>query len=315
MIYSAEQLQKWLQHAVVRDGPPPASSGRLARAMLRVAAESATALAPWLELQQPLPIARKLSDVDVLSLAMFGAATDPSRACILEIPPDALTDPQTRDRFVAETRRQVSLGLVATFAQSYWMSSDARRHVSESSNAIGEAKEVANARAPLIATACARVVLRGATPAPVRVAPSAVHGRGVFVTRTVRPGELLTNYPIHRVELRRDGLLDAQHHLLSLPCNECTPVLPSECADYGLDLGDGVCISGDPAVHSPDACGHLVNSVTNDTLIGHNCAIVPLFGGMVVAMIATTTIDAGAEVFVFYGDDYWRDRAWGRGTE
>jgi len=68
-----------------------------------------------------------------------------------------------------------------------------------------------------------------------------------------------------------------------------------------------VAFYGNPDVHTPDACGHLINDPSG-TPLQANCIETTLLGGVVTAMMIVQPVRAGEELLMDYGRRYWEDR-------
>ena len=157
-----------------------------------------------------------------------------------------------------------------------------------------------------------------------KVRKSRIHGLGLFSTREISKGELITFYPAHYAirygEQRPDGKYTVQ-----ASCALCTR---DKCLrehitsnKYALEIKSEhgrYTIYGDPEF-SNDAMylGHFINDGAKPgdstkskllyelvSLEKQNCAFVNLegFASVVVAM---QDVPAGAEFFVHYGTSYW----------
>ncbi len=151
------------------------------------------------------------------------------------------------------------------------------------------------------------------------VKPSAKHGSGIFATRAIKPGELVTLYPADGIVLylhpyprtecmfpvNFDGLLDLEAYSVAAP----------------KFAGHRVKIVGDPSrVSDCGWVGHMANDVCRMThprqanvyeaasIAGRNAVIgaVP-FAGQVrcCGLWATRDIGIGEEILVHYGVEYW----------
>ena len=66
--------------------------------------------------------------------------------------------------------------------------------------------------------------------------------------------------------------------------------------DYGLEMC-GVTVYGDPASHSPGACGHMINDPRGTTSEA-NCVVCPLGGGALVGIVTLREVSKGEELFM-----------------
>ena len=159
---------------------------------------------------------------------------------------------------------------------------------------------------------------------PVQVAPSAVHGRGVFVTRDVQKGDLLTLYPNDALVSFRQG----DNRVFVVPGKggrSCAEVFEIH-QQYGYVAFEhkGLLLQtvGFPELaEDPAYLGHMANDAvgpgrTKKTLkktkatphrkATQNATFAPINSVMHACLIATRPISKGSKVFVSYGADYWR---------
>ena len=148
-----------------------------------------------------------------------------------------------------------------------------------------------------------------------RVAPSATHGNGVFVTRDIKKGERVTLYPAHFVVWETK-----KGELVATPKQN-----PNEENTYYRLVGlDGKCsVSGNPKIHHSHSAGHLLNdggvvgTFTKETcgadicrymlttLQNENCDFIQGNEDKFMWVVASRDIKAGEELFVSYGLQYW----------
>eukprot|EP00966_Prymnesium_polylepis_P005725 130592-Prymnesium_polylepis.1 len=170
--------------------------------------------------------------------------------------------------------------------------------------------------------------------APVRVAPSNIHGKGVFATRDIKANELFTTYPVHALRVLLDRYPDGgrgyvyMYKDLSIKCRHaddhweyykmgCDACFINHWEDLkkaceacttgeiqAKDITEAAVIYGNPNVHPPEACGHMIND-PRGTGRGENCGMCLLVGGVVTAIIATEAIKKGEELLFKYGEGYW----------
>lgn len=177
---------------------------------------------------------------------------------------------------------------------------------------------------------------------PVCVGQAAPHGRGVFTTRAVRAGELLTLYACDAVSMDAGygdgrmltwevgkGVMAAD---LVAAMSYAAPMRGPPSAPTSQWM-----VHGDPARPVRAwACGHMANDAHPDVLRmnlrpatsaelhhGHlaymlrtkdraNAAHVTLVPGCALGTVATRDIAAGQEVLVCYGYEYWLELEPGR---
>jgi len=153
----------------------------------------------------------------------------------------------------------------------------------------------------------------GGQLAPVRVAPSTIQGKGVFATRDIHAHELVTTYPVDalRIEMdlhppMRDGLSGFGHFYRDDDFNGA-PVAESWDAYKMAAVTDGIDFYGNPHVHPPSACGHILNDPQGSGRAA-NCVECYLAGGAVIGILATENITTGSELLMEYGAKYWKNR-------
>jgi hypothetical protein len=153
----------------------------------------------------------------------------------------------------------------------------------------------------------------------VKVCWSPLHGNGVFATKHIKKGDIVTMYPAHAATLRAKRLngtywvLNGKESMNGLDA--------SIFAAYVAEVdGTRIGIAGHPDTHSPSACGHLINDASSiterdfsvqqmlryvrDSVAGQNCAFVPL-GCMALAVVATRAVAPGEEMLTSYGSGFW----------
>ena len=152
-----------------------------------------------------------------------------------------------------------------------------------------------------------------------QVLPSPVHGLGVFAVTDIPKHTCFTAYPINLLELWEDvveghskreprgprivALFSREHNNRDADANAR---LRESLSDYGLEMC-GVTVYGDPAVYSPGACGHMIND-PRGTASEANCVECPIGGGALVGILTLRMVRRGEELFLNYGEPYWRAR-------
>ena len=152
----------------------------------------------------------------------------------------------------------------------------------------------------------------------VRVAPSPVHGLGVFAAADIPKHTCFTAYPFDLLELWEDAATRRSERKSGGP--RAAPLssqdfngnkrLRKRLEDYGLELC-GVTVYGDPATYSPGACGHMIND-PRGTASGANCVESPIGSGALVGILSLRVVRKDEELLLNYGEPYWRAR--GRNT-
>ena len=148
----------------------------------------------------------------------------------------------------------------------------------------------------------------------VRVAPSSVHGLGVFAAADIPKHTCCTAYPIDMLVLHEEasqpGLCAAvvfsrQHRNYEV---EAHKRLKKQLFDYALDIAPGVAVYADPSQHSPAFCGHMIND-PRGTPADANAVECPIGGGALIGILTLRDIAKGEELLMDYGERYWRARS------
>jgi len=165
----------------------------------------------------------------------------------------------------------------------------------------------------------------------VRVSPSSTHGSGVFATRIIRKGEKITQYPEDLVfENDRQG-----RGYKVIGCPHGTDYIKAKVAIFEADddqllnylqhVKNDIHVYGDPSIHSPKACAHLINDAVKLDKIDCNPAVENIGKGFHAYLlqsvtrlncmietikgkcwaVATRDIQDGDELFTSYGYQYW----------
>ena len=151
----------------------------------------------------------------------------------------------------------------------------------------------------------------------VQVCSSPVHGLGVFAVTDIPKHTCFTAYPFHVLELWEDAatthrerqspraatIFSRKHTNQDVDANRA---LKKRLSDYGMEMC-GVTVYGDPAVYSPGACGHMIND-PRGTASEANCVECPIGGGALVGILTLRMVRKGEELFLNYGEPYWRAR-------
>lgn len=170
-------------------------------------------------------------------------------------------------------------------------------------------------------------VLLGRTPASLNnvvARPSPVHGTGVFATRDIQAGELVTLYPADAIVEVIGGSMGncVPSEKLQDFCNgsakKMKRVLKNQ-REYRFNVTDTVGIVGFPKFdQNPAYLGHMIN---DGARANSNLRSVPIYVAVTlkkmnckfhickatrhVAVIATRDMKKGEECFVSYGARYW----------
>ena len=117
----------------------------------------------------------------------------------------------------------------------------------------------------------------------VRVAPSRVHGLGVFAAWDIRKHTCYTAYPIDLLVLHEGAPEPGLRPLVVFSRHRNSEVeahkrLKKQLIDYGMDIAPGVTVYADPSTHSPGCCGHMIND-PRGAGVEANCVECPIGGG------------------------------------
>ena len=149
----------------------------------------------------------------------------------------------------------------------------------------------------------------------VRVAPSKVHGLGVFAVRDIRKHTCFTAYPLDLLVLYdgasepgpRPLVVFSRQHRNSEA--EAHKRLKKQLFDYALDIAPGVTVYADPSKHPPGFSGHMIND-PRGTGAEANCVECPIGGGALIGILTLRDVREGEELLMDYGDRYWQKRSW-----
>ena len=147
----------------------------------------------------------------------------------------------------------------------------------------------------------------------------AVSGYGLFATRDIRPGELISCYPGDVLMYHpTDGILFGGH----VPNGIREVDLVDGWLDYSLAEDEEYAVVGIPDLNQdPAYLGHFANDgarllgvddgAADDYLAAseraRNAQHVDVADGLHMVTLATRRIHLGEEIFVSYGEDYWRE--------
>lgn len=174
----------------------------------------------------------------------------------------------------------------------------------------------------------------------LEVRQSAVHGRGVFATRRLPAGVLLTGYPCHLLVAGREILqCAASANLAGLG----QPELAQICDKYGFALSDELRLVGLPTeCDDRRLLGHMLNDgcladvfggtpverlrdkrvllpllmrFYGNTLAHVNCIFRCDRSRVVCCVVSRREIQADEELLVSYGMPYWHEKNYGAGFE
>ena len=149
-------------------------------------------------------------------------------------------------------------------------------------------------------------------PFPVRLGDAGARGRGVFATRGVKRGQVLTLYPCHMLRVRAPPDFRPEFIATRPVAEEEAAALQTHCQFIGEDMDGRLFeVVGDPTHEfEPHACGHLINDPR--TVDDHEAAAAGAancefdsFVGMGVLCVATRDIDEGEELLAPYGYACW----------
>ena len=157
-----------------------------------------------------------------------------------------------------------------------------------------------------------------------------VHGgQGLFASKTIRKGDLITLYPGDALLLWSKTVGDFTGNVtvlfgkhVALQDANTTRVCSDEARNYEIKIQPNASIVGDEVLkNDPSYLGHMINdgAICRETsmtarqeykqksLEKHNAAIVSI-KDCHYAVMATKDIEANDEIFVSYGEGYWLSR-------
>ena len=154
--------------------------------------------------------------------------------------------------------------------------------------------------------------------ARVRIGRSSTDGTGVYATRQIEEGELITAYPCDVVGVNCGN---GQMRVFRRNGEALTRTEGAMYAHYFAVIeGSDVKIAGSPDNATPAACAHLINDgetldasdfgqedllrYTQQSFAKQNCQFVN-FAGVCLVAVATRRIKAGAEVLTCYGAEHF----------
>ena len=145
----------------------------------------------------------------------------------------------------------------------------------------------------------------------VEVAESPIHGVGVFATKRINRGEVVTMYPSHGAGIEREGKL-----MLNIPGTHpeyqaLVQAMGNDTKKYEFVQGKTHML-GIPTVRYPCFLGHLLNDGSDistkgayvTTWLTRNNAVFNVYKNICYVQ-ALRDIEPGQEVTVAYGETYW----------
>lgn len=166
----------------------------------------------------------------------------------------------------------------------------------------------------------------------VEVKASSVHGKGVFATKPIKTGEIITFYPGDSANYIPDGNEDKTDHLVICHLSNRVKKL-TDCEnteetasnfynkhwEYNCKVSDYYSITGHPELDKdPNYVGHLINDryvcdfkrITPSIYLElsakrTNAIFKNLKNNTHVSVVARRDIAVGEEIFVTYGIEYW----------
>lgn len=166
----------------------------------------------------------------------------------------------------------------------------------------------------------------------VEVKESKTHGLGVFATRDINKGELITYYPAHYVMLypeKGEKYTKVKYGVLGgITVSRKNLAVPENLRDYEFEINSYYSIAGDPRIYDNlTYVGHMINDGArgHSTLDNYNpqdeelykivvkakCNAVLQFeqnGLLSVKVTAIKNIKKGEEILAPYGYEYWKTR-------
>ena len=154
---------------------------------------------------------------------------------------------------------------------------------------------------------------------PVALGKSSVHGQGVFATRDIDAGELLTLYPADAFVLVCEDRCHVTRTAEHFGGHDRLLHLIRFYSQTLQDQGREVRVIGDPrAASDPAYCGHMINCAVGRPGQGrmsykmqkalwnrHNAKPVNIHSKAHFAFVATRPIPKGQELLTYYGAGYW----------
>lgn len=157
--------------------------------------------------------------------------------------------------------------------------------------------------------------------APVEVRDAGAKGRGVFATRDIKKGEVVTMYPAHAVGIDHYEKRGNTTWEMSLPN------MGDHIVDYIWTVKKGINIAGAKYVTYPATCGHIINYAASVDLVKEILAkgsggkrskqyakdstkgsnVKCEFQHNVAAIRASKDIARGDELLISYGALYWEN--------
>jgi hypothetical protein len=155
---------------------------------------------------------------------------------------------------------------------------------------------------------------------------SNIHDRGVFSTKNIKKGELITMYPGDIImpypdgrgkkgEQVRYGIVNSQSLPKKLHISNNTDPNLKHLLYYAFDLSDNLSIIGHPKmIQDTSYLGHMINDICNEgknetkynqSLSKCNVAGKGICNGRYLAIIALKNIKQGEELLMSYGFKYW----------
>lgn len=157
-----------------------------------------------------------------------------------------------------------------------------------------------------------------------RVGKSKIDGNGVFATRNIATGEIITFYPGDHLHINISGVESAKHRRINCIRSGSSKACDEDnnwaelLSKYKFSVDEQISIVGDPTkVDDPRYLGHMCN----DGARSHSKEDIQLYirvsrlkcnadftlvSGCHVAITATKDIKEGEEILVTYGPGYWK---------
>jgi len=146
----------------------------------------------------------------------------------------------------------------------------------------------------------------------VKLSNSSVHNKGVFASRPLKRGDIITLYPQHVIFKNRNKIYFRINSELTY----------EEYIDYSLKVDDNLYIAGFKTItNNSTYLGHMINDCSssrnkeiyeNEVLQKLNAVSVvvkyPSKNKFIIFYIATKDIEENEEIFSPYGHGYWRNR-------
>ena len=155
-------------------------------------------------------------------------------------------------------------------------------------------------------------ILRTSLSSICHVGTSPIHGKGVFASRDIKEGELVTLYPATIVGIQRvEGMQTLMNGRYDDKLNKYFSVI-CPALFIGFDAEVKIMPSlEDVEDPKPGLLGHMINSATTSRLVRKadydpniNVELAPIMSGIVLGIVAIRPISKGSELLMHYGEHF-----------